>query len=336
MQLRRMGPDGPQVSALGIGAMSFSDFYGPTDETASHAILDVAMEQSVTHLDTANVYGGGLSEATIGRFLKARGASAREHFHIATKAGILRSGQLGAGANRFDNSAGYLAEELDSSLARLGTDCVDLFYVHRRDPEIPIEEVTETLAGLVKAGKTRAFGFSEIAPSSLRRAAAVHPVAAVQSEYSLSTRSPELGLVQACAELGTALVAFCPVGRGLLTDTPPTAERVAALPFLSGNPRFMAPNLAANLAATGPFRALAAEMGQPAASLAIAWVLSRGEHVIAIPGTRSVAHFGELLTGARLTLSPEDVARIEAALPVGWCHGDRYNAAQWQGPERYC
>ena len=213
--------------------------------------------------------------------------------------------------------------------------CVDLFYVHRRDPELPIEAVAEALARLVEKGKTRAVGFSEIAPSSLRRAAAVHPVAAVQSEYSLQTRLPELGLVQACAALGTALVAFSPVGRGLLTDSPPTAERVAATPFLAGNPRFRAPNLAANLGLTDGFRRLAAEMGTPAAALAIAWLLARGPAVIPIPGTRSVAHLRELAAGAALALSDEDLARVEAVLPVGWAHGDRYSAEQWVGPEKY-
>ena len=163
----------------------------------------------------------------------------------------------------------------------------------------------------------------------------MHPVAAVQSEYSLQTRLPELGLVQATAALGTALVAFSPVGRGLLTDAPPTAEKVAAIEFLAGNPRFQAPNLAANLALTDGFRRLAAEMGTPAASLAIAWVLAQGPHVIAIPGTRSVAHLEELAAGASLTLTADDLARIEAVLPVGWAHGDRYSTAQWVGPERY-
>jgi aryl-alcohol dehydrogenase-like predicted oxidoreductase len=212
---------------------------------------------------------------------------------------------------------------------------VDLFYVHRREAERPIEEVTQTLARLVAKGKAKAVGYSEIAPSSLRRAAAVHPVAAVQSEYSLATRLPELGLVQATAELGTTLVAFSPVGRSLLTDRPIALETAQGLPFLAGNPRFIAPNHAANIAATDRFRAFAAERGEPAAALAIAWTLARGEHVLPIPGTRSVAHFRELVRGASLTLTAEDVAAIEAVLPVGWAHGDRYAPAQYIGPERY-
>ncbi len=218
----------------------------------------------------------------------------------------------------------------------MGVEAVDLYYVHRRDQNVPIEEVTETLAALVKSGKTRSIGFSEIAPSSLRRAHAVHPVAAVQSEYSLSTRSPELGLVQTCAELGTALVAFSPVGRSLLTDNPLSFEAAQALPFLQNNPRFMQPNYDANIAAVAGLQALAADMGLSTAGLAIAWVLAQGEHVIPIPGTRSVKHFREILEGADRRLSADDLAAVEAVLPVGWAHGDRYSAVQWAGPERYC
>ena len=334
MQTRKLGQNGPDVSAVGYGAMSFSDFYGPTTEEASHRILDAALDLGITHLDSANVYGMGKSERAIGSYFAARGSALRDRFTIATKASITRDKE--SGRRYFDNSAKHLAEELNASLKRLGTDAVDLFYVHRRDPGIEIEEVTETLAGLVKAGKTRAIGYSEIAPTSLRRAAAIHPIAAVQSEYSLSTRSPEMGLMQTCAELGTALVAFSPVGRGLLTDRPHSADDIAAMAFLVENPRFQHPNLSANLAATEPFRQLAAEMQTSAAALAIAWLLTRGEHVIPIPGTRSVEHLGELAAGAALNLNAVDIARIEQALPIGWAHGDRYSDGQWVGPERYC
>ncbi len=332
MQHRRLGRQGPSTSAIGIGAMSFSDFYGATDAAASHAILDAAQALGVRHIDTSNVYGMGHSETVIGTYLGAH-PGAREHFHIATKAGISRDGD---GNRIFDNSAAHLEAELDKSLTRMGLEQVDLFYIHRRDPKMPVEQATENLARLVRAGKTRAIGFSEIAPATLRRAAAVFPIAAVQSEYSLSTRSPELGLVQTCAELGTTLVAFSPVGRSLLTDNPLPVDAIPKLGFLAGNPRFMQPNLAANLAATDRLRELAAQMGVAAASLAIAWLLHRGGHIIPIPGTRCVAHFRELAAGADLSLSPDDLARIEQALPVGWAHGDRYNTDQWSGPERYC
>ncbi|HMB78306.1 MAG TPA: aldo/keto reductase [Kiloniellaceae bacterium] len=331
MQKRQLGRNGPQVSAIGIGAMSFTDFYGPTTKAASFDILHAALDLGIDHIDTANVYGRGLSEETIGAFLAEQGGACP--FTIATKAGIARDPD--SGKTRFDNSPAHLATELEGSLKRLGLEAVDLFYVHRRDQTRPIEEVTETLAGLVKAGKTKSIGFSEIAPSSLRRAAAVYPVAAVQSEYSLSTRTPEIGLVQACEALGAALVAFSPVGRGLLTDQPPTADSVAASGFLKSNPRFSDENLSANLRESDRLRSLAADMGRPAAALAIAWLLQHGPHVIPIPGTRSVAHLRELAAGAELRLTAADVARIEDALPIGWAYGDRYSTAQWAGPERY-
>ncbi|MEP3844089.1 MAG: aldo/keto reductase [Paracoccaceae bacterium] len=332
MQKRQMGRDGQSVACLGVGAMSFAEFYGPTSEENSFAILDAALEAGVTHLDTSNVYGMGRSENAIGSYLQANPA-ARDVFHIATKASISRD----ADGNRFfDNSPEHLEAELDKSLQRLKVDCVDLFYVHRRNPEIEIEQVTETLAGLVRKGKTRSIGYSEIAPASLRRAQAVHPVAAVQSEYSLWTRSPEMGLVQTCAELGVALVAFSPVGRSMLTDHPLTKDVIATLPFLKINPRFQSPHYEENLRLSDGFRKLAAEFEIPAAGLAIAWTLAKGDHVIPIPGTRSVGHFKELLAGTNAALSADDVARIEAVLPIGWAHGDRYSDDQWVGPERFC
>lgn len=333
MQKRALGPGGPMVSAIGIGAMSFTNFYGPTTEAESHAVLSAALDLGIDHIDTANVYGMGLSEKVIGSFLAKQGKAREGLFRIATKAAIKRDPKTGV--RSFDNSLEHLEAELESSLKKLGVEAVDLFYVHRRDRDVPIEEVTGALARLVEAGKTHSIGFSEIAPASLRRAAAVHPVAAVQSEYSLSTRAVELGLVQACEALGTSLVAFSPVGRGLLTDRPPGTDSVAASGFLKVNPRFQEPNLSANLQITDHFRALAAEMGISAASLSLAWLLHRSPAVIAIPGTRSIAHLKELAAGAELGLSETDMARIESVLPVGWAHGDRYSDEQWNGPERY-
>lgn len=331
-QMRKLYQGGPEVFPIGYGAMSFADFYGPTDEAASHAILDTAIELGVNHLDTANVYGNGRSESWIGSYLAKR-PEAKDFFHIATKAAITRTAD---GARIFSNDPAHLESELDKSLQRMGIDCVDLFYVHRREAEVPIEDVTEALAGIVKSGKAKAFGFSEIAPSSLRRAHAVHPVAAVQSEYSLAVRAPELGLVQACAELDTTLVAFSPVGRSFLTDSPLKREVAAELGWLNVNPRFQEPNYSANIALTDAFRALAAEMEIPAAGLANAWLLAQGQHIIPIPGTRSVQHFRECIRGAEVALTDADLERIEQVLPVGWAHGDRYGEVQWVGPERYC
>lgn len=332
MKQRKLGAQGPEVGCIGYGAMSFSDMYGPTNEAESHAILDSCRDLGVTLLDSANIYGMGKSENAIGSYLRAN-PGARDEFVISTKATITRD----ADGNRcFDNSAEHLEAELDKSLQRLGVECVDLFYAHRRDPRFTPEETAANLGRLVEKGKTRAIGLSEVAPSTLRRAMTAFPVAAVQSEYSLSTRFPDLGLVQACAELGVAFVAFSPVGRSLLTDNPIPKARIPQLPFLAGNPRFMEPNLSENLRITYKFRALAAQMGTSAAALANAWLLTRGDHVIPIPGTRSVKHLEECVAGADLTLTPEDLERIETVLPVGWAHGDRYSDEQWIGPERYC
>ncbi len=332
MKTRTLGRNGPEIGAIGYGAMSFSDMYGPTNETESHAILNACRDMGVTHIDSANVYGMGKSENAIGSYLRSN-PGARDEFVIATKATITRDAD---GNRTFDNSADHLEAELDKSLARLGVDCVDLFYAHRRDPRFTPEETAANLGRLVDKGKTRAIGLSEVAPTTLRRAMAAYPIAAVQSEYSLSTRFPDLGLVQTCAELGVAMVAFSPVGRSLLTDHPIPRERIPSLDFLAQNPRFVEPNLSENLRITDEFRALAAEMGLPAAGLANAWLLSRGPHVIPIPGTRSVDHLRECLAGGDVTLSQDDLDRIEKVLPVGWAHGDRYSEAQWIGPERYC
>ncbi|NNE53224.1 MAG: aldo/keto reductase [Sulfitobacter sp.] len=330
MKMTRLGPDAPEVSQFGIGAMSFAGIYGDATVEESHAVLEACRAAGVTHIDTANVYGNGRSEEIIGQWF-AKTPGARDEMVLATKAGI-----TGKPERRFNNDAAYLESCLDDSLRRLGVDHVDLFYIHRYDRTHSPEEVAGALKGLIERGKTRAVGLSEVAPSTLRRAFTECPVAAVQSEYSLSTRAPELGLVQTCADLGTTLVAFSPVGRSLLTDAPFSFERGQSHAFLKTNPRFMQPNYAANIAATDRFRALAADMGYPAAGLAIAWTIAQGDHVLPIPGTKNTAHLAELLKGTEITLSEEELARIEEVLPVGWAQGDRYNAAQWEGPERYC
>ena len=333
MKQRLFGPRKTGVSAIGIGGMSFSDFYGPTNTEQSHAILRAALDLGINHIDTANGYGSGVSEERIGSFLKKQGPGRHSLFKIATKAGIRRDSD---GRRHFDNSSAHLATELDKSLQRLGVEQVELFYVHRRDENHSIEEVTDILAGFVKTGKIRQFGFSEIAPTSLARAATVHPVGAVQSEYSLSTRFPELGLVQKTAELGTSLVTFSPVGRSLLTDTPHSREKAKISPFLKNNPRFIEPNLSRNIDATSGFRRLAGNLGVKTSSLAIAWLLHQGQHILPIPGTRSTDHLRELAQGVDLTLSPADLDEINNELPVGWAHGDRYSVDQWVGPEKYC
>ena len=336
MEKRNLGNIGTKVGALGIGAMSFSDFYGPTNTQESHAILKMALDNGIDHIDTAKVYGMGLSEERIGQFLKTLSERERQFFKIATKGGIDRKNFDDKGTVVFDNSKEFLTEELDNSLKRLGVDCVELYYVHRREADRPIEEVTETLVEFIKTGKIKQFGFSEIAPTSLEKAAKIHPVGAVQSEYSLSTRYPELGLVQRTKKLGTSLVAFSPIGRSLLTDKPHNAQTVEKMEFLKANPRFIEPNLSYNIKATEKFREYAADLGCKASGLAIAWLLKVDKHVLPIPGTRSVTHLKEMIEGCELKLTDSNIKEIEDILPVGWAHGDRYSTGQWFGPEKYC
>lgn len=330
MKTIRLGANGPEISQFGLGAMSFAGIYGDATASESHAVLDACLAVGVTHIDTSNIYGNGRSEEIIGTWL-ASNPSAKSQMSIATKAGI-----TGDAARPFNNDADYLEACLDASLLRLGVDHVDLFYVHRYDKAQSPEDLAGGLKRLIDSGKTRAVGLSEVAPSTLRRASTECPIAAVQSEYSLSTRAPELGLTQTCAALGATLVAFSPVGRSYLTDTPFSFERAQTIAFLKDNPRFMAPNYSANIAATDRFRALAADMGEPAAALAIAWLIAQGDHVLPIPGTKNTAHLAQLVRGTEMALTADDLARIEDCLPVGWAHGDRYTVAQWQGPERYC
>lgn len=328
MRTRRFGPDGPELPILGYGAMSLGNAWGEVDDAGSDAVLDALVDHGIVHVDTANVYGQGLSETRLGRWIRRNG----NPFHIATKATICRDAD---GHRSFNNSRDHLTGELEGSLKRLGIEAVDVFYAHRRHPDTPVEELAETLAGIVRSGKAKAFGLSEIAPTTLLDAAAIHPVAAVQSEYSLATRAPELGLRQACESLGTALVAFSPVGRGLLTDRPPTDKAAAANFFMQHNPRFQPAALARNTAYLAPLRAYAADLGLSLAGLATAWTLEQGPQMFSIPGTRSTAHLGELVKGADRGLSPDEMAEIDRLAPVGWCMGDRYSYEQWFGVERY-
>ena len=332
--LRKIGKSGPEVTPVGIGAMSFTNFYGSCDDDQAHNVLKTALDLGINHIDTSNVYGNGTSEERIGSFLAKQGKQANNLFCIATKAAIYRDPETGV--RGFNNTLVHLEDELDKSLARMNLDYIDLFYVHRRDPKTPIEDVTESLAKLIKKGKIGNIGYSEIAPSSLIRATAVHHIAAVQSEYSLSTRSSEMGLLQACKKLGTALVAFSPVGRSFLTDSPLSYKFAQTLDFTKNNPRFMQPNYNSNIAITNGFRGYANDHGVATSTLAIAWLLAKGEHIIPIPGTRSSAHLSELAAAMDFNMTSKIIDEIENILPLGWAYGDRYSEVQWVGPERYC
>ncbi len=327
MKHRLLGAGGPAVSAIGLGCLSFGGLFGPTDEAASQRCLDAAIDHGLTFLDTANIYGMGVSEQVIGRFLRRR----RPQVTLATKAGI-----VGGPDRRFDNSAAYLRAELEASLQRLGTDHVDLFYIHRRDAARPVEEVVETLAALIAEGKIGGYGLSEISPGTLRRAHAVHPCRAVQNEYSLWTRQPELGLIQTCAELGVAFVAFSPLGRGVFGEPQIDPQALAENDFRRGIPRFLDPDWSLNRARIAPFRAFCAARGWPVPATALAWVLDQAPHLIPIPGTRTADHLGAWLAADDIAFTPEDRAEIARLLPVGFAHGDRYSLDQAITVERYC
>ncbi|MDE3079813.1 MAG: aldo/keto reductase [Paracoccaceae bacterium] len=327
MKRRELGKDGPQVSALGLGCMSFAGFFGETDEATSLACLDAAYDAGIDFLDTSNIYGMGRSERVIGTWLARR----KPRVTIATKAGIVTAPE-----RRFDNSEAYLRSELEGSLKRLGVDHVDLFYIHRREQARPLEEVVAVLKALIDEGKIGGYGLSEVSPATLRRAHAVHPCRAVQNEYSLWTRQPELGMIQTCAELGVAFVPFSPLGRGVFGEVFPDPARMAETDFRRRIPRFTEPNWTHNRAAIEPFKAFARARGWSVAAAALAWVLDRGDHLIPIPGTRTAAHLSEWVTADRIVLTDEDRAEIARLLPAGFAHGDRYNDQQIIGVERYC
>ena len=316
------------VGEVGLGCMSFAGFYGPTDIKTSHDTLDAARDLGVNFLDTAELYGMGKSEEVIGSYLKNNKGHG---FKIATKGGIVTKP-----VRHFDNSEAELRRALEGSLDRLGVDYVDLYYIHRREQDRPIEEVTETLAKFIDEGKIGGFGFSEISPHSLRRAHAVHPVMAVQSEYSLWARQPEMGMIQACSELGVTFVSFSPVARGMFGDTLPDPNTFATTDFRYGQPRFSGENFVSNSTIIEKFRAYCAGRGWSVAGAAIAWTLDQSGHTIPIPGTRTRAHLERLVEGSSITFTDEDRAEIAQMMPIGWAHGDRYTDAQIIGVERYC
>lgn len=327
MKYRPLGQNGPLVSALGLGCMSFGGSYGPATEAESLATLDAAYEAGITFYDTANIYGMGVSEEVLGRWM----ASRKPQIVLASKSGI----DYGP-PRQYRNDAPYMRQELEASLRRLGREQLDLYYVHRRDIRVPVEDLVETLGRFIDEGKIAGYGLSEVAPATLRRAHALLPCRAVQNEYSLWTRLPQLGLLQACAELGVAFVPFSPLGRGALTDRPPSPEHLPQTDFRKPNPRFVEPAFSANEGYLAGFRAYAARCGVPSATLAMAWIFDQGEGLFPIPGTRSAVHLAELVAGESLQLTDEMRHEIDRLLPVGFAEGDRYADTQIGGIERYC
>jgi aryl-alcohol dehydrogenase-like predicted oxidoreductase len=320
MVRRRLGTQGLEVGAIGLGCMGMSDFYGPRDEAESIATIHRALDLGVTMLDTADVYGPHANEELVGKALRGR---RREDVVVATKFGIVRgSDPMARGVN---GRPEYVRSSCDASRRRLGLDTIDLYYQHRVDPKTPIEETVGAMAELVRARKVRFLGLSEASPATLRRAYAVHPISALQSEYSLFTRDHEAGALLACRELGIGFVAYSPLGRGLLTGRFKAPEDLSSDDWRRSSPRFQAGHLERNAELARPVFEMAAEKGCTAPQLALAWVLAKGEEVVPIPGTKRQKYLEENLASLAVLLTPEDVARLDALFPVGAARGDRYN-----------
>jgi len=326
MKTRMLGRAGQVVSAIGLGCMGMSEFYGPHDDTESLASLEYAFERGITFYDTADTYGLGHNEELLARFL----ARHREHVVIATKFGIVR--QKGQYARRIDTSAAYVAQACEGSLRRLGIETIDLYYAHRLNPATPVEDTIGALSELVRAGKIRAIGLSEVSAATLRRAHAVHPITAVQSEYSLWTRDPEDGVLATCRELGVSFVPYSPLGRGFLTGTIRSVESLAEDDFRRTlQPRLQGENLAQNLKLVDAVQAMAAEKGYTAGQLALAWVLAQGDHIIPIPGTRRRKYIDENVGAIDVTLSAADLARLDRIAPRNAAAGERYTPEGMKG-----
>ncbi len=329
LPLRRLGATGPVVSALGLGCMGMSDFYGPRDDAESVATLDRALDLGVTFYDTADMYGPHTNEALLGRWLNGIGRSdgpVRERVVVATKFGILRD-PADPSRRGVSGRPEYVREACEASLRRLNVAHIDLYYQHRVDAAVPIEETVGAMARLVDEGKVLHLGLSEAGPDTIRRACAVHPIAALQTEYSLWSRDPEDEILPACRALGVGFVPYSPLGRGFLTGEIRSPDDLAADDFRRTNPRFQGENFQRNLDLVERVRDLARERGCTPAQLALAWLLAQGEDIVPIPGTRRVGRLEENVAAGEIALSPADLARIDEVAPRGAAAGTRYPEA---------
>ncbi|MEH3021549.1 MAG: aldo/keto reductase [Pseudomonas oryzihabitans] len=329
MLQRRLGRNGPLVSALGLGCMGMSEFYGATDETEALATLDLALERGVTLLDTADAYGPQRNEELLGRALRRR----REGVFLATKFGLVRSED--PNARGVNGRPEYVREAVDGSLRRLGVEQIDLYYQHRVDPTVPIEDTVGAMAELVQAGKVRYLGLSEASSDTLRRAQRVHPIAALQSEFSLLSRDPqEHGVLATCRELGVALVAYSPLGRGFLTGALKSPEDFATDDYRRLSPRFQGENFQRNLELVERVRTLATAKGVTPGQVALAWVLAQGEDIVPIPGTRRRHYLQENLAALEVQLSDSEKTELDDLFTPEAVAGNRYPAAWMQLVER--
>jgi len=322
MQTRTLGPNGPRVSAIGLGCMGMSEFYGAHDDAESLEVLHHALDAGLNFFDTADMYGSGANEQLVGRAIRNR----RDEVFLATKFGIVRDAN-NPQQRGISGRPEYVRGACDASLKRLGVEHIDLYYQHRVDREVPIEETVGAMADLVSAGKVRHLGLSEPSAQTIERAHKVHAITAVQSEYSLWTRDPEDGILQTCEKLGIGFVPYSPLGRGFLTGAIQSPDDFAEDDFRRGNPRFQGENFARNLALVNKVRELADAKGCTAGQLALAWVLAQGEHIVPIPGTKRIKYLDENLGSVNVSLSGGDLAAIDAIFPRDAAAGARYPEA---------
>ena len=325
MRMRKIGNSSLTASSIGLGLMSMSGTYGKSDDQECIGVIHRALDLGINHLDSSDMYGWGQNEELLGRAIKGK----RDQVLVATKFGQVRSPD-GKG-NLVDGRAAYVAEACDASLKRLGVDVIDLYYQHRVDPKVPIEDTVGGMSRLIERGKVRFLGLSEAAPETIRRAQAVHPISAVQSEYSLLYRQPAEDTIATCRELGISFIAYSPLGRGLLSARIKQAGDMLEDDRRRQHPRFQDGNLEHNLGLVRRIEEIAREKGATPSQLALAWLLAQGEDILPIPGTKRRSYLEENVEALSISLTKDDLARINEAMPPGAAAGSRYPEAQMKG-----